>query len=430
MKSDDDKTDVKSKERFHNLVSSGILEIPEWKPDWGENEPSYFLGENKRAVDYLATLQRAVMRVATGTAPAWRETSSRRNGNFLMSRDSRWLWHSIRGIHTAPEAWGREAELNPYLRLGVRLARKWEPRLRFYTDSRSELLISEDYPRESLTKITKLIRRVCRAKRFRARVSALECQAKTNFISCLEYFLETLRVHARPLVLRGDFYVEAGAKKGAAEGKLKKAIEKFIRNLRENRIIDDVLGYIIKLEGAYGRGVHFHLMVIVDGDKHFQSYNLMEMLKTYWIHECVGSPQLASGFNCYLRKDEYLYNAIGHVHYSDERMLRGVREAIEYLTKTDGHFLLPEGLGKSLRKGQAPAPRSCGRRRGAPRKLGNDVSLAERVLLGAEDGVSVGRMGYGESGGRAAAVVVGGDDLRVSSRAGTGSEAAPGLLGQ
>ena len=111
-------------------------------------------------------------------------------------------------------------------------------------------------------------------------------------------------------------------------------------------------------------------------------------------------------------------------------MLRGVREAIEYLTKTDGHFLLPEGLGKSLRKGQAPAPRPCGRRRGAPRKLGNDVSLAERILLGAEDGVSIGRMGFGPSGGSAAAVVTGADDLRGSSRVGTGSEAAPGMLGQ
>src|SRR5690606_19573116 len=107
-----------------------------------------------------------------------------------------------------------------------------------------------------------------------------------------------------------------------------------------------------------------------------------EMIKMYWIHDCVGSPELASGFNCYLRKDEYHYNAIGHVHYTDESALMGVRNAIHYLTRTDCHFLLPKSFGKNLRKGQDPRRPQGGKRRGAPRKLGNDVSLAERILLG------------------------------------------------
>lgn len=369
-------------ERFHNLVSSGILSSYEWNDANGERCYGYELGENKEAVDYLDTLRDAIKRTAKSKTPPWRDVRAGRRTRYTMSREGKSLWHAIRSIDKAPKAWGRESEMHPYLSVGVRLARKWGPRLRFFTNADSELLINEEYPRRMLAHIVFVIRRVCTAKKFLTRVKQLERQHQENFEACCEYFLSILRVHARPLVLRLDLYVEAEAKGAAADGKIEKAVEKFIRNLREQRIIQDVLGYIVKREDAYDRGIHLHLMTIVDGDKHRQSYNLAEMLKTYWIYECVGAPHLASGFNCYLRKDEYRYNAIGHVHYADEEMLLGVRNAIDYLTKTDCHFLLPKEFGKNMRKGQSSGRQKDGTRRGAPRKLSDDVSLAERILLG------------------------------------------------
>lgn len=369
-------------ERFHSLVSSGVLTPFEWRDEKGERRYGYELGENKEAVDYLRILRDAIKRIARSKTPPWKEVSFGRRTRYVMSREARSLWHAIRSVDVAPKAWGREGDMNPYLSVGVRLARKWEPRLRFITTTDSELLIAEEYPRRMLAHIVFVVRRVCTAKKFSRRVERLERQQRENFEACCAYFLSILRVHARPLVLRVDLYVEAEAKEAAGEGKVEQAVEKFIRNLREKRIIPGVIGYIIKREDAYDRGVHLHLMAIVDGDKHFQSYNLTEMLKMYWIHECVGSPELASGFNCYLRKDEYRYNAIGHVHYADENALRGVRDAIEYLTKTDGHFILAKSFGKNMRKGLSPRQQQEGKRRGAPRKFANDVSLAERILLG------------------------------------------------
>lgn len=370
-----------SGERFHNLVSSGILGPLEWIDEQGDRHYAYEVGENKQATDYLSNLRAAVKRVAKSKAPAWTQVGTGRWDRYAISREARALWHAIRGVDIAHKARGREGEMYPYLQVGMRLAQKWEPRLRFFTNTNSELLLSEDYPRRMLAHLVYVIRRVCTAPRFLQRVERLERLQRVNFRECCRYFLSILRAHARLLVLRVDLYVEGLAKRAAAEGKIEQAVEKFVRNLREDRIIPDVLGYIIKREHAYDRGVHLHLMVIVDGDKHYQSYNLAERLKMYWIHDCVGSPEFASGFNCYLRKDEYRFNAIGHVHYADEAMLRGVRDAIGYLTKTDGHFLLPRGFGKNLRKGQPPKQQEGARRRGAPRKFA-DTSLAESILLG------------------------------------------------
>lgn len=369
-------------ERFHNLVSSGVLVPCEWHDEQGDRQCCYEVGENKVAVDYLNSLQNAIKRVTKSKAPPWTQVGTGESARYAISPEGRLLWHAIRGVNRAPKAWGRERDMHPYLAVGMRLARKWEPRLRFFTNTSSELLIGEAYPRRMLAHLVRVIRHVCTSIKFRRLIEQLECQERDNFESCCEYFLSILRAHARPLVLRVDLYVEAEAKKAAEEGRIEQAVEKFIRNFREGRIIRDVLGYIIKREHAYDRGVHLHLMAIVDGDKHFQSYKLTELLKMYWIHECVGSPEFASGFNCYLRKDEYRFNAIGHVHYMDEAMLRGVRDAIRYLTKTDGHFLLPKSFGKNMRKGQAPKQPEGTKRRGAPRKFANDVSLAARILLG------------------------------------------------
>ncbi|MGN2250317.1 hypothetical protein ACFWZ1_09605 [Frateuria sp. GZRe14] len=370
------------RERFHNLVSSGLLNPRDYYDDIGRVAHVYEVDANRRAKDHLRMLKKAVRQVAETTTVPIKRQEMGGVVRYALSREARRLWHAMRGIGLAPKAWGREREMHPHLALGMRMARKWEPKLRYFKNTSDELLVNEEYPRRILTHVVKVIRRVGCSPKVISRIQRLTRQRSDNLEECCKYVLAILRVHARPLVLRVDLYVEAEAKEAAKEGKIKRALRKLARNLGEDRIVPDVLGYIIKLENGYDRGIHLHVMVILDGDKHFQSYKLAEQLRMYWIHECVGSPQFASGFNCYLRKDEYPFNCIGHVHYLDGNALRGVLEALKYVTKTDMEFLLPKSLGKSLRKGQVPPVPLDGKRRGAPRKNGDDVALAEGILLG------------------------------------------------
>ncbi|WP_162405403.1 inovirus-type Gp2 protein [Pseudoxanthomonas jiangsuensis] len=368
------------RERFHNLVSSGVVIPLQYRDDSDQYVEQYDVGTNKSAVDYLDRLREEVRRVACSDIPPWTMNSRGGKSRYVMSKEARRLWLEFNQVDRIHKVWGRERGMHPYLNVGVHLARKWVPRLKWYI-CENNLVLSEEYPRRVLGHIFRVIRRVCTHQDFRRRIEGLDRKQRENFESCCKYFVDILRTHARPLVLRVDLYLEREAKTAARDGLLGQAEEKFIRNLREDRIIPDVIGYIVRREDSYDRGIHLHLMVIVDGAKHCKSYALAEIVKEYWIQECVGSPELASGFNCYLRKHQYLFAGIGHVHYADQGALTGVREAIRYLTLTDCHFLLPESFGKNLRKGQPPR-QPKGKRRGAPRRFGNDVSVAEHILLG------------------------------------------------
>ena len=381
MKHQSTKDSVPAKERFHNLVSSGLVSPRQWIDSVGVHHYAYFIDENKDAVRQLDSIRAIVMRIAKSKEPPWMAFQFRGGLRYKLSGDARRLWHVIRGVDLVHKAWGREKEMHPYVALGVRLFRKWEPHLRWYTNPNAELMISEELPRRIIWRIVRVIRRVCSSGRFVNRVRRLDRQRWENFRSCGGYVLSILRDHARPLVLRADFYLEGQAKSVALERKVERAVQKLIRNLRESRIIPDILGYIVKRENAYDRGMHLHVMVFVDGNLHSNTYGLTEMLIAYWIYECVGSPELASGFNCYNRKDEYLFNGLGHVHYADENALRGVRDALLYLSKTDGHFLLPDGFGKSLRKGQEKPLAARVLRRGAPRKHSSHLEVARRILM-------------------------------------------------
>lgn len=88
-------------------------------------------------------------------------------------------------------------------------------------------------------------------------------------------------------------------------------------------------------------------------------------------------PLRASYFNCYTRRHQYKYNALGSVHLSDLRMLMGIREAIRYIVKGDGFVMT--GHKRNLRRGRMTSS-SSQPRRGAPRKGSHDMSLVYEIL--------------------------------------------------
>ena len=71
----------------------------------------------------------------------------------------------------------------------------------------------------------------------------------------------------------------------------------------------------------------------------------------------------------------------GVLHYTDSRMLMGLRDALEYMCKEGTHSLVKEGMGHNLRKSQSPKRSEGELRRGAPRKQDPELSAARQVLL-------------------------------------------------
>ncbi|WP_285518411.1 hypothetical protein, partial [Thermolongibacillus altinsuensis] len=88
-------------ERFHNLVSSGILIPHAWYDDKGDQQFGYEVGENKQATDYLRRLRAAIKRVAQSKAPPYKQWGNANPAWYSMSQEAQRLWHAIRGIGRA-----------------------------------------------------------------------------------------------------------------------------------------------------------------------------------------------------------------------------------------------------------------------------------------------------------------------------------------
>lgn len=337
-------------------------------------------GAGRRLSNRLARLQELMECIAMTSAPV----AFGCGRGFTLSETGRRLW---KGLLTAsrevPEQCAAGRQLNPWLTLGLRLARKWVPRLRVYSAAHDvrKIDVNEAAPRRMLAHVAKVIRRVCKSRQFRARVTNDARRARDNYVSCANLMIELFKRDARLLILRVDLYFEGDAKYLSDSDDAEAAYCKFLRNLRENCIVPHVLGYIGKREDGLERRVHYHVLVAIDGNEHRSAFHMTERLRSFWDHECVGAKSLGSSFNCWTRRREHEYPCIGLLHYTDSHMLMGLREAIEYLCKEDNQVVIEGGRGRNLRKSQTPRDAEVETRRGAPRKHDREMSAAHQVLL-------------------------------------------------
>ena len=366
--------------RFTSLADLDIFAHHQYLEGAGREHLVLEAGESRKLADYLERLQEQIECISITSAPIAFKCSR----GYSLSETGRRLWKILlRASNTVPKEYLLGRHLNPWLTLDLHLAWKWVPRLRIYAaEHNTEIVdLNELAPRRMLTHVAKVIRRVCKSRRFRARVNNDARRAKDNYVSCANLLIELLRTDARLLILRVDLHFEGDAKVFSDSEAAEEAYGKFLRNLRESRIVPNVLAYIGKRENGLERGFHYHVLVAMAGDKHRAAFAMTERMRSFWIHQCVGSESLASAFNCWTRRNEHEFNCMGLLHYTDSRMLMGFREAVEYLCKEGNPVLVGDGRGRNLRKSLSPAHTEGEVRRGAPRKADQDLCTARQVLL-------------------------------------------------
>jgi hypothetical protein len=182
---------------------------------------------------------------------------------------------------------------------------------------------------------------------------------------------------SRLLVLRIDLYVRPGTTGWGHARTADRAVVRYLRNLRDGRIVDGFLGFLIKRENGICRGTHYHLMVLLDGHEHRSAWFLTQCLGEAWVNR-VGSVS-GSYFNCYDMKERYRFNGLGLVHASDEMKLIGLRVALWYMSKQDCELMVCGEKRKNFWRSPMPAERSG---RGAPRKDTNVMRIVRRALGG------------------------------------------------
>lgn len=365
--------------KFTNLADLDQFIHHRFRDEFNAEHRCLVVGSVRRMTVYFERLEHQLQRIAASSTSIFNQHKR----GIDLTNEGKCLWTVLRDA--TAEAASELCEgrrLSPLLKLGLHLARKWGSRLRPYAvNNPNHLDVNQDYPRRMMAHVVRVIRKVCKSRKFRAWVNNDTRNAKENYLSCANLVIDLLKDDSRLLILRGDFYFDGDARVFSESEAANRAYDKFLKNLSGNRIVPDVLAYIGKRENGLDKRIHYHVWVALAGDLHQNAHQLTEQLGRFWVHECVGAESLASYFNCWTRRHELEYSCMGLLHYADSRMLMGLRLALEYLCKEGAYLRVSDELGRNLRKSNRRKPTGGTGRRGAPRKHGNDVHVAEQVLL-------------------------------------------------
>lgn len=139
---------------------------------------------------------------------------------------------------------------------------------------------------------------------------------------------------------------------------IKRHLAQFLENNPRSDVLKKIklhrLGYIAKFENGLDRGVHVHLLLLLDGKYLRKDITIAKALGRYWNEDITNGEGMY--FNCNL----YWHNCpkgngIGMIHRRDLVKRQKLDKAVNYLTKSDEYIQFrPEKIGKALLKGWRP----------------------------------------------------------------------------
>lgn len=206
------------------------------------------------------------------------------------------------------------------------------------------------------------IRKNVKTKAFIARLNSYQRSSNKNYKELAGYVDALFERYSRLLVLRVDLsYWKESAK--TAQAVAKQDRERLFGNARSNKLFDDMVGYIWKLEHGPEKGFHYHMMFFFDGSKVREDVTLARRVGEYWSDVVTKGRGLY--FNCNANKFGYKTRGVGMIDHTDAQLRKGLREAVIYLTKTDLYMKL-QTEGRGMGKGLSPGPKGP---RGRPRAI-------------------------------------------------------------
>ncbi len=183
------------------------------------------------------------------------------------------------------------------------------------------------------------IRSEVASKAFQTTLKNYKRQVRQNHKSLTDYIDKLFKQYARLLVIRVD--VSYAKDDGSmTEFQMKKRLEEvaadrkhFFANMRSNKLFEDKVGFVCKLEYGLEKGFHYHMFFFYDGSKVREDISLARMIGEYWKNDITKGRGLY--FNCNAKKDEYKYPGIGMINHYEIELLANLKMAASYLTKTD-----------------------------------------------------------------------------------------------
>lgn len=204
------------------------------------------------------------------------------------------------------------------------------------------------------------MRQEVKSKQFLSKLNSYQRSSNKNYKELTEYVDALFERYSRLLVLRVDLsYSKENSKITQAEATRDR--KRLFENARSNKMFDDMVGYIWKLEHGPEKGFHYHVMMFFDGARVREDITKASLIGRYWMNVVTRGRGLY--YNCNAAKRVYKSCGIGMVDHRDTQLRVGLQNAVVYLAKTDLYMRL-QTLGRGMGKMNRPTPRDP---RGRPR---------------------------------------------------------------
>jgi hypothetical protein len=310
--------------------------------------------EEMSAIGYIAGIEKATKEIAASDLPMFSLTSRPFRGYaYCLTPLGSKLWLQLRAYFPSIEEVYSNQVFNPHVTVLLRAFKRWGDMLLYYRVY-DNLDLQPPEVRTALNRIARFVRRTCRSMRFKRIASNYQRTSAKNFQSSCGYMAALFKHDPQLLIVRVDLYFlpETGAWANIEEADA--CHEKFLRALRQARIVPDLKGYISKRSDGFRRGMHYHLLVAMDGTKHRDACQAAGMLGRYWVDCCTSGKKLGSFFSCYSKNEPYRFNGLGLMHVSDVHALRELRVALYSITRGDHQLKTGDGRDRNLRRGIKP----------------------------------------------------------------------------
>jgi hypothetical protein len=230
----------------------------------------------------------------------------------------------------------------------------------------------------ALERLVRFVRRVSKAWPFINAMKAHERQADDNFDSARNLIYHYAERCSKLLILRIDLYFKPYYDVGRAD----KAINDYLRWLRskacKRNVLPSYLGFIIKRENGLVRGMHWHVMVVCNGNEQQSAGYLTQQLGEMWAKRTGQGP--GSYHNCYSDRERYPFNGLGLLALDDWEKMIGLRLALHYMTKQDSIIKATNHKVKNFWR--SPIPQKARKKMGRPRSNVESLRLLRRMLGG------------------------------------------------
>ncbi|WP_176394118.1 inovirus-type Gp2 protein [Chromobacterium violaceum] len=202
------------------------------------------------------------------------------------------------------------------------------------------------------------VRAAAKTKEFKQAVNSNNRRVNKNTQSVEKFLAWSFECHSRLLVIRLDLGYRRpdGMGQGEfarhiSEERAKKDLEVFLKKNAPHGLFTHMVGYVVKMEMAPYKGLHFHVLMLFDGRHHREDITIAATLGQYWV-EITGRDGLF--FNCNQKWHGKPQCAVGMIHRNDQEKRTALKErVVPYLTKMDRYFqFLPRLTDRTLRRSQ------------------------------------------------------------------------------